>query len=208
MKDIKITKNYLRGLLDYINEALEAVDVENEEIIASLNEGYDSLVKPLVELLNKEDEPEEKSYVVCIDESYIRDAQYFDSESLSDEEFEEGGNGLDAENCWCDFGPNAFVDIVTAKSCDEACQKAADKWGYDSRTMYAVEVQANNSDTTIQSFREQLECIYDIDISDLSDEKIEEIYNDVQDTLACDDTYSEIYNDAVWKALKDYGIKN
>ena len=83
MKDIKITKTHLRDLLDYPNEALEAIDVENEEIIASLNEGYNSLVKPLVELLNEKDEPEEKTYVVCIDESYIRDAQYFNSESLS-----------------------------------------------------------------------------------------------------------------------------
>ena len=41
-----------------------------------------------------------------------------------DEEFEESENGLDTENCWCDFYPNAFVDIVTAKSHDEACQKA------------------------------------------------------------------------------------
>ena len=115
---------------------------------------------------------------------------------------------MDTENCWCDFYPNAFVDIVTAKSHDEACQKAADRWNCDSRTMYATEVQANNSDDTIQFSRKQLEDIYDVDTSDFSDEKIREIYDDVQAVLSGDDTYTEIYNDAVWKALKDHGIKN
>lgn len=225
------------------NEALEAVDVENEEILAHLNKGYENLVKPLVELVNEEeildkddktvddkthyvvllewatndeygvnvlavtDNPEkanvvftesvvterniadqngwtvytdsetefdagydgfynenhtnlrivqkngagkiapeekkenQKTYVVCIDESYLRDTQYFNSESLSDEEFEESNNGLDVENCWVDVGFNAFVDIVTAASSEEACQKAADKWGYDTRTMFATEIR-------------------------------------------------------------------
>ena len=40
-------------------------------------------------------------------------------------------------SCLQPFG-NAI--IVTAKSHDEACQKAADKWGYDARTMFATEI--------------------------------------------------------------------
>ena len=88
-----------------------------------------------------EEKVEEKTYVVCIDESYLRDTQYFNSESLSDEEFEESENGLDVENCWVDVGLNAFVDIVTAASSEEARQKAANKWNYDARTMFATEIR-------------------------------------------------------------------
>ena len=91
----------------------------------------------------KAEEREEKTYVVCIDESYLRDTQYFNAEDLSDEEFEESGNGLDTENCWCDVGLNAFVDIVSAGSNEDACEIAAEKWGYDKRTMFATEVRKN-----------------------------------------------------------------
>lgn len=83
----------------------------------------------------------EKAYVVCIDSSYIRDAQLFDSEGLSDEEFYESANGLDVERCWCDFGPNAFVDVIYADSHERACEIAQEKHGYDKRTLYAVEVK-------------------------------------------------------------------
>lgn len=83
---------------------------------------------------------EEKTYVVCIDESYLRDTQYFNSEALSDDEFIESGNGLDTEDCWTDVGFNAFVDITKAKSAEKAIKNVAEKYGYDKRTMFAVDV--------------------------------------------------------------------
>lgn len=58
----------------------------------------------------------------------------------------------------------------------------------------------------VNDFRYNLEDIYDTDVSKLTDEEIEEILDDVEDTLANDDYYNECYNDAVWKVLKEKGI--
>lgn len=87
-----------------------------------------------------EENKEENTYVVCIDESFLRDTQLFDSKSLSDDEFIESGNGLNVENCWVDAGFNAFVDIVKAETAEKAVEKAAEKHGYDKRTMFAIDV--------------------------------------------------------------------
>lgn len=89
---------------------------------------------------SKEDATEQKKYVVCIDESYLRNTEYFNSEFLSDDELIEVENGLDVGDCWVEVGLNAFIDIVVAKSEEEACEKAAEKHGYDKRTMFAVDV--------------------------------------------------------------------
>ena len=58
----------------------------------------------------------------------------------------------------------------------------------------------------IDNFRCNLEDIYDTDVSMLLDEDIEEILDDVEDTLANDDVYNECYNNAVWRVLKEKGL--
>lgn len=63
------------------------------------------------------------------------------------------------------------------------------------------------------SFKETLEDIYDasnmygINVDALSDDEIIELYDDVQEILANDDMYSDIYNDAVNTALKNFKNK-
>ena len=81
-----------------------------------------------------------KTYVVCLDSSYIRDAQLFKPEKLSDEEFFEADLYDEKyESCWCDCDPDAFIAVVSAASADDACRIAGAKRRYDPRTLYAFE---------------------------------------------------------------------
>jgi hypothetical protein len=81
-----------------------------------------------------------KTYVVCLDSSYIRDAQMFKAEELSDEEFFEADRyDEEHENYWCDCEPDVFVAVVGATSEEDACRIAGEKRRYDPRTLYAFE---------------------------------------------------------------------
>lgn len=58
----------------------------------------------------------------------------------------------------------------------------------------------------IELFKESLEDVYDVNISKLSDKQIENLFDDVQDSLAGNDQYSEIYNNAVNDCLKEMNL--
>lgn len=62
-------------------------------------------------------------------------------------------------------------------------------------------------DVDIEIFKENLENVYDYDITGLTDNQITELYNDVQDRLGNDDTYNELYNDAV-RSVMDKAIEH
>lgn len=80
-------------------------------------------------------------YVVCMNEEYVRDAQFLDTKNLSNEEFE----NFDYQNCenerlWVDMEPNPFIAIVEAVSEEEARKKAAEQKRYDYRCLYAIKI--------------------------------------------------------------------
>ena len=85
-------------------------------------------------------------YVVCLDSSYIRDAQMVDTTELTDAEFESGGSfgSEEHEELWHDMEPNAFIDICNAPSEEEACKTVGKKWRYDHRCLYAIKVPASS----------------------------------------------------------------
>ena len=81
--------------------------------------------------------------VVCMNSHYLRDSQMFDPSDLSDEEFE----NVDVhdemmDGHWHDIEPSAFIGIFEAINEDMACQIAGKKRRYDSRTLFAIEIQA------------------------------------------------------------------
>ena len=84
-----------------------------------------------------------KIFIVCMDSSYIRDAQYFCVDELSDEE-------MDFEysepfsSCWTDMYPNAYIDTVLAENEKEACKIAGENNRYDPRVLYAFEAKPTN----------------------------------------------------------------
>ena len=81
-----------------------------------------------------------KIYVVCMDSSYIRDAQMFNAEELGDEEFFEADiHDVEYENYWCGCDPDVFIAVVKATSEEDACRIAGEKRRYDPRTLYAFE---------------------------------------------------------------------
>lgn len=125
MEKITINKTQLKNVLEYINSVLEAVDVEDEEILSEINEGYKNIVEPLVKLAYSENDGEDEEDI-----------------------------------------------FVIAKKAD------------------------------LQTFKEHLEDIYEVDVEKISDKEIEEMYDELGEILANNDEYAEIYNDAVWQVLK------
>lgn len=51
---ITIDKTSTYNLLEYINTLLEAIDIEDEEMIDYINNGYDDFVKPLIKILQEQ----------------------------------------------------------------------------------------------------------------------------------------------------------
>ena len=83
-----------------------------------------------------------KAYVVLMGEGYIRDAQMFDTSSLSAKEFKNLDESEDDyENLWCDMSPTPYIGCVVAASEKEAVKTMAKESGYDPRMLYAVEIR-------------------------------------------------------------------
>ena len=101
MKQIMVNVNDAEGLLEYISELIEAIDVENEEICNFIDEGYTNFVQPLVDLVEAaKKEPNENGSKWA--------------EILNDfADLEEGKSYIDA---WLTDNPNeAFVEIAEGK---------------------------------------------------------------------------------------------
>ncbi len=82
-----------------------------------------------------------QKFVVCMDETYVRDSQMLDTSGLSNEEFQKFDfTSCENEHRWHDMEPNPFIAIVEAASEDEACQKAAEQKRYDKRCLFAIKI--------------------------------------------------------------------
>lgn len=80
-------------------------------------------------------------YVVCMKDTYVRDAEMLDTSELSDEEFnDEDFMSSKIDEYWKDIFPIPFITIIEAKSEKEACQNAAKHNQYDSRCLYAIKI--------------------------------------------------------------------
>lgn len=81
-------------------------------------------------------------YIVCIRSYYVRDVQVFDPTGLTDDETEDlGRHSFDAEERWKDPHFSAlFLDVVSAKSDEEAIRIVADEKEYDPRILFAIRV--------------------------------------------------------------------
>lgn len=95
-----------------------------------------------IKIVEKNESPKlSDKYVVCMNEEYVRDAQFLDTKNLSNEEFE----NFDYQNCenerlWVDMEPHPFIAIVEAVSEEEARKKAAEQKRYDYRCLYAIKI--------------------------------------------------------------------
>ncbi len=92
----------------------------------------------------------EQMYIVCMDSSYVRDAQMVDTSKLSNKEFKDGFFFCTAEydDLWHDMEPTPFIGVVGAKNEKQACRIAADKYRYDVRCLYAVQIPQNREVNT------------------------------------------------------------
>ena len=86
---------------------------------------------------------EKKIYIVCMDSSYIRDAQYFCADDLTDEEMNTEYDDVFSE-CWVDMYPNAYINTVLAENEQEAREIAGRINRYDPRVLYAFEMKPTN----------------------------------------------------------------
>lgn len=96
---------------------------------------------PWTDLSSAVKQAEKSKYVVCMNEEYVRDAQYLDTKNLSQKEFE-GFDYYDSNNedLWRDMEPNPFIAILEADSEEDACKIAAEQKRYDSRCLYAIKI--------------------------------------------------------------------
>lgn len=86
-------------------------------------------------------------YVVCIRSHYVRDVQVFDPKGLTDDETEDlGRHSFDAEERWKDKSfPALFLDVVFARSDEEAIHFVADEGQYDPRILFAIRVDKDGA---------------------------------------------------------------
>ena len=92
-----------------------------------------------------EDEEPLKKYVICMDANYVRDAQMIDTKEMTQEEFENiDWLSCEIEHDWHDMAPTPFIGIIEAQNEDEAIEKAAEQYRYDSRCLYGIEITNND----------------------------------------------------------------
>lgn len=85
-----------------------------------------------------------KPFIVCMDSSYIRDAQMMNTEGLSDDDLEEGSVFCNAEyeDLWHDIEPNPYIDFIWAENEKQACEIAGKNKRYDPRILFAVAIDS------------------------------------------------------------------
>ena len=79
-------------------------------------------------------------YIITIDSSFIRDAQYADTIGLSDSEIEGIYMDSDLDYLWKDFYPEHFLGIIEASSKEEAITKVASVRKHDPRILKAYSI--------------------------------------------------------------------
>jgi len=85
---------------------------------------------------------EKHLYAVCVNPHFVRDAQLFNTQNMSDEEVQQADTSdRSYEPDWNDFGePAPFVAVVAAENAEEACKKAAEDYNHDHRVLFAEEM--------------------------------------------------------------------
>ena len=78
-------------------------------------------------------------FTVCMDSSWVRDAQYMYTSDLSEEKFE----GIEIndecnEHRWRDMEPIPYIGTIEADSEEDACRKIAKQKRYDCRCLFAI----------------------------------------------------------------------
>ena len=76
-------------------------------------------------------------YIITIDSSFIRDAQYADTNGLLDSEMESIYMDSDLDYLWKDFYPEHLLGVVEASSKEEAITKAVSVRNHDPRILKA-----------------------------------------------------------------------
>lgn len=77
-------------------------------------------------------------YIITIDSSFIRDAQYADTNGLLDSEMESIYMDSDLDYLWKDFYLEHFLGVVEASSKEEAITKAVSVRKHDPRILMTI----------------------------------------------------------------------
>lgn len=81
-------------------------------------------------------------YVVCMASYYVRDAQMFNPEELSERELNEVDIFSETmEMHWHDIDVTPFIGVVKAISEEEACCSIANRYRYDARCLFATKIE-------------------------------------------------------------------
>lgn len=88
-----------------------------------------------------EPKAEEMKYVVCVNRTFIRDAQMFETDGFDDSEL----SNLDYFDCehesrWYDRDVTPYMGIVSASDGKSACAVIAERHSIDPRVLFAIQV--------------------------------------------------------------------
>lgn len=86
------------------------------------------------------------TYVVCMHDSLVRDAQILDLSKISDEAlYDNDISSVAMEDFWFDANITPFIGIYNASTEIEACQKAAQERKYDIKSLFAIKVNGKEN---------------------------------------------------------------
>ena len=87
----------------------------------------------------------EKLYNVCVDPTYVRNAEILNTDMLTDDEIVDfEWLSADADHLWVEFEAKMYAGTVAAEGETEACKLVGKLRDCDPRILYAFEVQAFN----------------------------------------------------------------
>ena len=104
----------------------------------------------------------------------------------------------------------ALLDEIDVENCLDVGEKLKDNFEIIKNILDNLEELDRSKiadKLEIDSFRETLRDCYDYYVSDLSDEDIESILDDIANIVANDDCYNDTYNDAVRTVAKRNNLK-
>ncbi len=80
-----------------------------------------------------------KTYIVCMDPFYVRDAQMFRTDHFTEDELDEVSI-YNEDDHWCDMEPIPFIGITMAENEHEACHIIGTEKRYDPKCLYATDI--------------------------------------------------------------------
>ena len=175
MEKITIDKRLLQGLIGYVHTLQDAIDVEDEEILNEINDGYESFVKPLLDIAydsNAENEENDERVIAkqvdiqdfkeSLEDIYDVDIAKFSDKEIN-EMFDELGEILANNDDYAEIYNDAVWQVLknheissSSKNCDDA----------DAKTLAIESFRNWLVQTLMKHSTENIDIVYDDELGE------------------------------------------